>query len=166
MIRARTLEAVASASQLFDRCMRAGALALGASVEIVTRSGYLPNHPDPNLVELSRANCAAVVGADRVGTGKHTTGSTDVGDVSQIMPAVHPRSGGTEGSPHASDYWVRDHHLAAVNPAKSMAMTVVDLLCDGAGEARRVIAEGAPKLTRDQYLAARRQFDSEERFNG
>lgn len=164
MIRGRTLEAIEQASEKFDRSMRAGALALGASVEIVTRSGYLPNVQDTNLVALSYANCAAVVGEENMGVGRHSTGSTDVGDVSQIMPAVHPRSGGTKGSPHDSDYWVRDHVLAAVNPAKSMAMTVIDLLQDGAVEAERVTAEAGPKLSREQYLETRRKFDSDEVF--
>jgi hypothetical protein len=82
-----------------------------------------------------------------MGTPRHTTGSTDVGDLGQVMPVVHPRTGGARGSAHGNDYYTFDHDLAAVNPAKAMAMTVVDLLCDGATEARGVIgprsAEGS-----------------------
>ncbi len=164
MIRARTVEAMREASDLVDRSMRAGALAIGATVAIETVGGYLPNDPDKNLVRLQYENCAAVVGAAHMGPARQQTGSTDVGDVGFMMPAVHPRSGGTAGSPHSRDYYVRDHVLAAVNPAKSMAMLAVDLLFDGAAEARRVIAEAGPKLDKEAYLALRRSFDQTETY--
>ena len=54
--------------------------------------------------------------------------------------------------------------MAAVNPAKYMAMTVVDLLHDGAREARRVKAEAGPKLSREEYLALVRRFGSFEEY--
>ena len=47
-----------------------------------------------------------------------------------------------------------------VNPAKSMAMLAVELLYDGAAEGKRVKAEAGPKMTRDEYLALRRSFDT------
>ena len=76
------------------------------------------------------------------------------------MPAVHPRSGGPEGRPHQPDYYVRDHVLAAVNLAKSMAMLAVELLYDGAIEGKRVKSDAGPKMTRDEHVALRRSFDS------
>ena len=91
------------------------------------------------------------------------TGSTDVGDLGFIMPKVHPRAGGTKSVPHG-DYVVVDHALAAVNPAKSMAMTVVDLLRDGAREAGRVLREAGKKLSREEYVALRRGLDGQERY--
>jgi hypothetical protein len=82
------------------------------------------------------------------------------------MPVVHPRAGGVQGTIHGADYVVVDHTQAAVNPAKAMAMTVVDLLWDGAREARRVKAEAGPKLSRDEYLALVREFASFEEYPG
>ncbi len=163
-VRGRTVEAVADAARKVDRSLRAGALALGATVQITTLPGYLPQRMDPNLVALARANAAAVVGEANMGRPRHSTGSTDVGDLGFLMPVVHPRAGGVTGTIHGADYVVHDHRLAAVNPAKAMAMTVVDLLADGAREARRVEAEAGPKLGRDEYLALVRQFASFEEF--
>jgi hypothetical protein len=114
---------------------------------------------------LQFEECAAVVGRDRMGAGRHQAGSTDVGDVGFLMPAVHPRSGGTEGRPHQPGYFVRDHALAAVNPAKSMAMLAVELLYDDATEGRRVRAQAGRKMTRDEYVALRRGFDSLVRYS-
>lgn len=166
MIRARTVDAIRHASDLVDRCMRAGALAIGAVVDIETVSGYMPNTPDPRLIALQHANCARVVGEQNMGIARHQTGSTDVGDLTMLMPAVHPRSGGTIGAPHSKEYYVRDHTLAAVNPAKSMAMLAVDLLYDGSAEAEQVLSLSPPKLDRQAYLELRRSFDQRVTFDG
>jgi amidohydrolase len=163
-VRGGTVEAIMKAEAKVDRCLRAGALAMGARVEITTVPGYLPMTMDPNLVKLSYDNCAALVGAENMGQGSHGTGSTDVGDLSYIMPIVHPRTGGAKGNGHGNDYWTVDQTLAAVNPAKSMAMTVIDLLYDGAREAKRVKAEAGPKLSREEYLRLVRGFAREEQF--
>lgn len=165
-VRGKTLEAIKQAEAKVDRCLRAGALAMGARVEITTLPGYLPMTQDPSLVALSRANCAAVVGEENVGYSTHATGSTDVGDLGYVMPVVHPRTGGARGNGHGNDYWTDDQALAAVNPARAMAMTIVDLLHDGAREARRVKAEAGPKLTRDQYLELVRGFARREEYAG
>jgi amidohydrolase len=165
-VRGRTVEAIADAARKVDRSLRAGAQAMGARVQITTIPGYMPQQMDPNLVALSRANCAAVVGEANMGRPRHSTGSTDVGDLGFVMPVVHPRAGGVRGTIHGADYVVVDHALAAVNPAKAMAMTVVDLLHDGAREARRIKAEAGPKLSRQQYLGLVRGFGSFEEYPG
>lgn len=163
-VRGKTVEAIADAATKVDRSLRAGAVAMGARVEITTLPGYLPQRMDPNLVALSYKNAADVVGEANMGTPRHSTGSTDVGDLGFIMPAVHPRAGGVQGTIHGADYVVVDHRLAAVNPAKFMATTVVDLLHEGAREARRVKAEAGPKLSRDEYVALVRRFASFEQY--
>ncbi|MBI3976797.1 MAG: amidohydrolase [Chloroflexi bacterium] len=166
-VRGKTLEAIADAAARVDRSLRAGALAMGASVEIVTVPGYLPTRMDPNLAALAHTNFAAVVGEQNVGQPRHVTWSTDAGDLSHLMPLIHPRVGGIKGTLHGNDYWTADHDLAAVAPARAMAMTVVDLLHDGAREAGRVIAEAGKerkKLTRDEYLALVRRFATTEHY--
>lgn len=165
-VRGKTLEAIEDAATKVDRALRAGALALGAKVQITTIPGYLPMVQDPNLVELARANCATIVGEQNLGARPHGTGSTDVGDLGYIMPVVHPRTGGAVGNGHGNDYYTVDQDLAAVAPAKAMAMTVIDLLHDGAREARRVKAEAGKKLTRDEYLSLVRRYSTFEEYEG
>ncbi|MCW2637815.1 MAG: amidohydrolase [Dactylosporangium sp.] len=167
MVRANRVEAMLDASAKVDRALRAGALALGAEVDITTMSGVLPMQIDSNLRELVRRNQEAFLGADRVGPPGHSTAGTDVGDLGHIMPVCQPLATGVTSAPHTEFYHVTDHVKAAVNPAKFMAMTVVDLLYDRAAEARRVIAEAAPsKITKDEYLAIRRAQDTHEVFDG
>ena len=80
-VRGKSLEAIADADRKVDRALRAGALAMGATVEIETLPGYMPLRCDPLMVERFRAIAADLVGADNVRTILHRTGSTDMGDL-------------------------------------------------------------------------------------
>ena len=56
-----------------------------------------------------------------------------MGDLSQIMPVIHPYTMAATGGGHGVDYLIQDYVQAVINPAKAMAMTVIDLL---AGQGR------------------------------
>jgi len=162
--RGATVEAIELAHRKVDRALKAGALALGGAVEITTLAGYLPLLHDPNLVELFRTNARHIVGASNVRDKGHGGGSTDMGDISHILPTVHPYAGGATGAGHGADYRVVDHVRAVMNPAKALAMTVVDLLSSDAREAKRVKAEFKPRMTRPEYLAYLRRMSTKSLF--
>ena len=164
-VRGKTLEAILDANKKVDRSLRAGALAVGASVRIQTIPGYLPMRNDPHLAALFRPNAVAVVGEENVAQIGHRTGSTDMGDLSHVMPVIHPYAGGARGLSHGSDYVVEDYTVAVINPAKAMAMTVIDLLADGAAAARQVLSKHTPAMTREQYLTFMRSLASEDTYS-
>jgi len=162
-VRGKTLEAIKDANEKVDRALRAGALAVGGSVRITTLPGYLPMANDPNLQQVYKSNAISVAGKGKVVPGgRHGTGSTDMGDVSHIMPAIHPFAGGAAGISHGNDYLIEDYQLAVINPAKAMAMTVVDLLADGAAKAKEVLARSKPPMTKQEYLASMEELLKEE----
>ncbi len=162
--RGATVEAIELAHRKVDRALKAGALALGGAVEITTLPGYLPLFHDPTLVAMFRANAVELVGAANVRDKGHGGGSTDMGDISHILPTVHPYAGGASGAGHGADYRIDDHVRAVVNPAKALAMTVVDLLADDARSAKRVIAESKPRMSRTEYLAYLRRLSTQTLF--
>src|SRR5262249_22036865 len=84
--RRRTVDAVIDANRKVDRALRAGAMALGATVEIDTLPGYLPLDCDPTMARYFRDNAVALVGQAEYRELGHRAGSTDMGDLSQIMP--------------------------------------------------------------------------------
>src|SRR6266478_3195841 len=157
-VRGKSLEAIADADRKVDRALRAGALAMGASVEIETLPGYMPLRCDPLMVERFRAIAADLVGADNVRTILHRTGSTDMGDLGQVMPIIHPYVGGAKGTPHGADYEIVDPALTYLTNAKALASMVIDLLADNATVGRQVVAQAKPPLTRDGYLAFQRKM--------
>lgn len=165
-VRGKTLEAIADADRKVDRALRAGALALGARVEIETLPGYMPMRCDPLLVERFRAIAAELVGADQVRTIAHRTGSTDMGDLAQVMPIIHPYVGGARGTSHGADFEIADEQLVYVTNAKALASMVVDLLADGAAVGRQVLAQARPPLTRAAYLEFQRRMSRREVYEG
>ena len=95
-VRSSTPQVVVKNSQIVDRCFKSGALAVGAQVEITTIPGYLPMRNDSRLQEVFRRNASDVVGENAtmvMPAGRNRGGSTDMGDLSQLIPAIHPYTG-------------------------------------------------------------------------
>ena len=165
-VRGRTIEAILEANAKVDRALKAGALAVGAGVNIQTIPGYLPLRQDKNMSQVFEANAVDLVGRDKVGYVSHRTGSTDMGDISHLMPAIHPYVGGASGLSHGADYVVDDYGLAVVTAAKALAATAVDLLAGGAAKAGGIISAHRPEMTGGEYLKFMRGLASEETFRG
>jgi amidohydrolase len=165
-VRGRTVEAILDANTKVDRAFRAGALALGAKVEIETLPGYMPMTCDATMARMYRENWVPVVGEASYRQIGHRTGSTDMGDLSMVMPVLHPYMGGATGSGHGADYQIVDADLAYLGIAKGLAGMVIDLLADGAAGAREVLAKARPPMTREQYLAFQRGIAKRETYAG
>src|SRR5207247_8925688 len=133
--------------------LQAGALAVGAKVEIETLPGYLPLIVDPRMGEVFKRNALHLVGEAGWAEAGPIAASTDAGDLSHVMPMLHPSHGGCRGTNHAADFLIADPYVAYIQPAKAIAHTIVDLLVDDAAEARRVLHAFQPKLGREETVA-------------
>jgi amidohydrolase len=165
-VRGRTVEAIMAANARVDRALRAGALALGAKVEIETLPGYMPMVCDRTMAQSFKATMATLVGEEHYREIGHRTGSTDMGDLSQVMPILHPYIGGARGTGHGADYEIVDKQLMYVTPAKALASMAIDLLYDGAAGAKQVLKTAKPPMTREQYLTFQRSVAKQEVFEG
>src|SRR5215510_10300192 len=84
-VRGRTVDAILDAQRKVDRAFKAGALALGATVEIETLPGYMPMRCDAIMARYFRETAVGFVGEEQYRPVGHRTGSTDMGDLSQVM---------------------------------------------------------------------------------
>src|SRR5262249_35714488 len=146
-VRGRSMEAILDANVKVDRALRAGALALGAKVEIETIPGYMPMTCDPIMARHFRDIASDLFGAENYRQIGHRTGSTDMGDLSQVMPILPPYIGGARGTGHGADWAIVDKPLAYLGPAKSLAAMVVDMLGDSAPAAPQGIGKARPPRT-------------------
>lgn len=151
-VRGRSIEAVMQAGQKVNRALRAGAMAVGAEVVIDEIPGYLPLFNDQQLAAVFRDNALQLLGEEGVEPAAFMSGSTDMGDITHIMPGLHPMAGGVAGRAHARDYAIVDPEMAYVIPAKIMAMTVIDLLYDQASLGQQIKQQFEPRMTKQQYL--------------
>ncbi len=162
-VRGATAEAIADAEAKVDRALKAGAMAVGATVEIETLPGYLPLAGNRDLAAIYRRNAHALLGEDEWSEVDLVAASTDAGDVNHLLPVVHPSHGGCIGSNHGADFAVSDPDTAYITPAKLLAWTVVDLLSDDAAQARQALANYKPLMTKQSYLEHARRLTRTER---
>ena len=163
-VRGRSLEALMDANTKVDRALRAGAMAVGADVTIQTIPGYMPLQQHKGMAEIFRANAADLVGEDNVSYVNHRGGSTDMGDISHLMPVIHPYIGGAVGLGHGATYVIEDYSLAVIKGAKALAYTVIDLLGDNASHGNSIVGGQRPDMTISEYLRFMRNLASEETF--
>lgn len=158
-LRADNLDTIEWLSKVFDRAMKGAAMAIGADVEITTLPGYLPIVNDDDMIAVCN-RAVKQFGEDLTvsGTG-FSYGSTDMGDVSQIMPAVHTAHPGASGTGHGSDYAIANPEKAYVEGAKYQAAMLVDLLADNAELGRKIAAHKKDHLTVEQYLETLEKFN-------
>jgi amidohydrolase len=160
-VRASNVPAILKASSKVDRALRAGALATGASVRIVTNPGYLPAQYDERLTKIYRHNAASLVGDDNIIELTHSTGCTDVGDVSQIVSTIQPTANATTGIGHGIDYLVDNYDLAVIKAGKAMGFTVIDLLCDDGEKGKHIAGAFKAPMKTAEYLDRMRSFRSD-----
>jgi amidohydrolase len=150
-VRGSNVPAIVEANKKVNRALEAGAMAVGAKVEINDLPGYMPYTHNEELDKLLKENCAAVVGEDRVEEGEHSTGSTDMGDISCIMPTSSIGMGGVTGQGHGRTYEFVDKELEYVIPAKVLALTCIDLLYDKATKAKEITKSYEPSIPPKEY---------------
>jgi len=154
-VRGRDSEVVDAAAEKIERCFKAGALAVGGEVKITSIPGYMALENDSLMSEMFAANAEGICGKGSVirrGPEANRGGSTDMGDLSQIMPVIHPYVSGASGTAHGIDYIITDYKNTVVNAAIAMAHTVIDLLADDAVAGKDVIAKATPPRTRKEYV--------------
>lgn len=159
-VRARTIEGMIDASEKVNRALKAGGYAVGADVKITELPGYLPiirYHEFDNLFRDNLIECG--VDGNKIVDGGDFTGSFDFGDISHLMPTLHPMVAGVKGALHTREYEIIDEDLAYIVPAKAMALTVVDLLFDNAKGANNIIANFKPTMTKEEYLEFLSKYD-------
>ncbi len=151
-VRGASRRAINDAAMKVDRAINGAAYAVGASAEIKNFKGYLPLVQSEGISALFEENARRFIPAERIVHGVDMVGSSDVGDLSQLIPTIQPTLGGYFGSAHSKEFKISDPELAYVLPAKLMAATVVDLLYGDAAVAKEIKKSFVPSLTKSEYL--------------
>jgi len=118
-----------------QRCFEAGAAASGATVEIKWRPwSWAPMRNNTALAAAYRGN-AESLGRTFLDVRLDSTGSSDMGNVSQAIPSIHPMFGigamALNHTPAFTGVCATDAaHAAMVQVAQALAMTGVDVALD------------------------------------
>ncbi len=154
-VRGASWEAILKANEAVNRALAGGALAMGANLVLGDRPGYSPLHNDPNLQQICIDTMKEAFGPDSVRVlSEWNTGSTDMGDISTVMPAIHVYAAGAVGHGHGADYYIVDRDKACVGTSYCLLLTTEALLRDGAKAAMDVIRQAQPVFkSKEEYFA-------------
>ena len=154
-VRGKTYECIVEANKKVNQALCGAALSLGNNIEIVDIPGYSPLVNDKNMIALCREAAARSVPQYPFTENRaYSSGSTDMGDLSAIMPVVHPYAGGSEGRSHGNDYRIADVDAACVDNAKWQLCMLCMLLESNAERAYKIMEEYTPLFaSRDEFLA-------------
>ena len=152
-VRARNVPALIDANNKVNRSIHAAALALGGHAEVYDTPGQMPLRYNQDLAELFTQNARYFYKESEIQPFVDTTASTDMGDLSLLMPILHSFSGGIRGGLHAADYRIVDEEDAYLTPAKIFCGMLIDLLSDGGAKAEAVLKNFTPVYDKQGYLA-------------
>jgi metal-dependent amidase/aminoacylase/carboxypeptidase family protein len=154
-VRGSTFEGIAKANRRINQALCGAALSIDTNVEILDMPGYSPLYNDDGMMKLAKdAATLAMPEVECPLTQGVGTGSTDMGDLSCIMPVVHPHCGGASGKGHGNDYQISNPEAACMDSAKWQMAMLLLLLEKGAERAKQILADFKPKFaTKEEFLA-------------
>lgn len=152
-VRGSSMKAIVDANAKVNRALEAGAYAVGASCRITELPGYLPVHHHAPLDEVVYENLCNLFGEE------HTEcislwdgGSTDAGNISQLLPTVHAYIAASKGGMHGKDYEIIDKETAYLTTAKALITSAIDLLADEAERGLAMKESFRAPMTKEEYL--------------
>jgi metal-dependent amidase/aminoacylase/carboxypeptidase family protein len=119
-----------------EACFHAGAQACGAEVHLrQVGENYSDMWTNPALAAAYEANLAQLGRRIVHAPAEHISGSTDMGNVSKLVPSIHPMI--CIAPPHVALHTQEfatyaaspDGDRAVLDGAKALAMTAIDVLC-------------------------------------
>ena len=139
-VRAKTLDQLQAIRTKVDRCFEAGAIATGCTYEIVdAEKPYAEMRHDSEIAAVYKRNAEAVGRTfPEIGSAaERFAGSTDMGNISLAMPAIHPMIGinswpASNHQPEFTEFCATEAaDRAVLDGALAMAWTAIDLAQDG-----------------------------------
>ena len=145
-VRGKTIEAMKRENKKFNRALAGAAAAIGCELHIDDKPGYSPEVHDKEYMEIVQECCEELVGKDRVRFDytSWSTGSSDFGDVTCVMPGVQFQAGGATGTGHGIDYYLPEPERLLINSIKAQLLVADKLHSDDAAKAKSIIANYKP----------------------
>ena len=156
-VRGSNIEAMKRENKKFNRALAGASAAIGCELHIDDKPGYSPEIHDVAYMQLVEEVCKDLAGADRVNFeyDSWSTGSSDFGDLTCVMPGIQFTSAGASGTAHGINYYLTDPERLLINSIKAQLLVADKLLKDDAAKAKEIVANyKAPYASIPEYLDA------------
>ena len=146
-VRGASFEAIAKANRKVNRALCGAAISIGTNIEIIDTPGAAPLINDENMIAIAEEAMQTVFPDRKFIISKAMgCGSTDMAELSCVMPVVHPYVAGSSGITHGNDYQIADPMTACVGSAKLQLCMLLILLSEDGKRAKEVIQEFKPRF--------------------
>lgn len=155
MIRSADYDIINAISHKINRAYAGCAAAMGCQVRFEDTAGSAPRNNDENLRQAFRTVAKEIFSEEELDFDNDNWGPacSDMGDVSSVIPSIHPFITGVTGTGHGVDYQVSDPYSACVLCAKILAGVTKLLLCEDAAYGKKVIAEKKlPYASKEEFF--------------
>jgi amidohydrolase len=136
-VRARDITELERVKKIVERCARAAAMASDVAVNVKARSGYRDMRNNMSIAKRFGAHFAELGRKPRDTDSRVGAGSTDMGDVSHVVPSIHPYAAVVdEGGPliHTREFAEATKSDRGIETAlvvsKAMARTAAEIMHD------------------------------------
>ena len=144
-VRANNIETILNVDKKVDNACKHCAMALSCSCEVKNIPGYLPSNYFTALAEYTSKSSKEFIEKEDVLVGGKTFASDDLSDVSCFKPVTQIGFSGFTGGFHSDDFDVVDEEMAYIIPAKILAISAYEIICD-VDRTRGIISLFKPKF--------------------
>lgn len=151
-VRGATLKAIQKGSLSVDRAVYGAAQMVGADADIEDIPGYLPRNDSLELSEIFEENARLFIEEKNIRYDVDSVGSSDIGDLSHLIPTIQPSFGGFCGGLHSKEFKVADEFIAYILPTEFIATTVCELLYNDCEKAEYVKNSFNSLMNKNEYI--------------
>lgn len=143
-VRAADGDSMQDANRRVNQALAASAAALNCGLTIDDKHGYFPRIHDQGMMKVAHEAMEQTLDIAIYDPDGWGTGCSDLGDMTVLMPAVHPSIGGAVGSFHSESFTMPKATESCVNSAKIQITMLEILLRDGAARAKEILTNFTP----------------------
>ncbi|OGO11729.1 MAG: hypothetical protein A2029_05860 [Chloroflexi bacterium RBG_19FT_COMBO_47_9] len=158
LVRGRTIDAIKNVSRKVDRAFLNAAQALDVEARIASYHGYFPFVANSKLNRVA-GNVIKSMGA-QAAILPHSHRSTDLGDLSTLIPVIQLYISGYAGGLHNVDFKIVDN-TCLTDGAKILAGIAIELLVDFGNCIRHILTRHHTPIftSREEYVKEAESFN-------
>ena len=145
-VRGASVMALKEANKKVNRVIASISAAFGGNAIIEDISGSEPMHDNKDMIKCVEDVVGELFGAETLNHRGFFASSTDMGDISTFVPAVHAYVYGVQGTFHGGDFYVTNPKLACVDCATFEIGLIRELLKNNAEKAKIAIKNYTPQF--------------------
>lgn len=152
LVRANNIDDIDSINKKVNMAFAGAAISMGAEVSIEDTPGMLPLNTCADLIDLAKETALNFIDENEIREYEPSKGSSDLGDVSSLMPAIEICIECVEGGLHTSDFRVYDKKKAYNFASKMLASMAIRLLINDGLLVNQMIEKYEP------YFSCKREY--------